>query len=62
MRQVVGMAPHTDPKADQLINSNMPAANPDRTATGGADALAKVDLAPILEPKIKEGRQNGSRG
>jgi hypothetical protein len=31
MRQVVGMAPHPDPKADTLINSNMPAANPDRT-------------------------------
>lgn len=32
MRQVVGMAPHSDPKADKLVNSNMPSANPDRTA------------------------------
>jgi hypothetical protein len=24
MRQAIGMAPHSDPKADQLVNSNMP--------------------------------------
>ena len=28
MRQVIGMAPHLDPKADQLVNSNMPQATP----------------------------------
>lgn len=28
IRQVVGMKPHSDPKADQLINSNMPQASP----------------------------------
>lgn len=28
MRQVVGMKPHSDPKADQLINSNMPQGSP----------------------------------
>jgi hypothetical protein len=32
MRQVVGMAPHPDPKADQLLNSNMPQGSP--TPTG----------------------------
>jgi hypothetical protein len=32
MRQVVGMAPHPDPKADQLVNSNMPQGSP--TPTG----------------------------
>ena len=26
MRQAIGMAPHSDPKADQLVNSNMPQA------------------------------------
>jgi hypothetical protein len=26
MRQVVGLAPHKDPKADLLLNSNMPVA------------------------------------
>lgn len=36
MRQVVGLAPHKDPKADKLVNSNMPAANPDRTNADGA--------------------------
>jgi hypothetical protein len=32
MPQVVGMAPHSDPKADQLLNSNMPQGSP--TPTG----------------------------
>lgn len=32
MRQVVGMKPHPDPKADQLLNSNMPQGSP--TPTG----------------------------
>lgn len=32
MRQVVGLAPHPNPKADQLINSNMPQGSP--TPTG----------------------------
>lgn len=43
IRQVVGMAPHSDPKADTLVNSNMPAANPDRTGTN-----------PSVEIKIEE--------
>jgi putative sterol carrier protein len=41
MRQVVGMAPHPDPKADQLLNSNMPQGSP--TPTG---------VVPIEEPPI----------
>jgi putative sterol carrier protein len=28
IRQVVGIKPHSDPKADQLVNSNMPTADP----------------------------------
>ena len=28
IRQVVGLAPHKDPKADKLVNSNMPQASP----------------------------------
>lgn len=35
MRQVVGFKPHSDPKADQLINSNMPQAAP--TGVTGVD-------------------------
>jgi hypothetical protein len=38
MRQVVGLKPHVDPKADKLVNSNMPAANPDRTAADGTQS------------------------
>lgn len=62
IRQVVGLPPHTDPKADKLINSNMPAANPDRTASNGADSPSKLELAPILVPNSGRDVQNGSRG
>ena len=62
IRQVVGLAPHSDPKADKLVNSNMPAANPDRTASNGAESPAKVDLTPILVPKSRKDVQNGSTG
>jgi putative sterol carrier protein len=63
IRQVVGLSPHSDPKADRLINSNMPAANPDRTATNGhvSDTnQSKLDLAPILVSKSRKDVQNGS--
>jgi Phage portal protein len=60
IRQVVGLSPHSDPKADKLINSNMPAANPDRTASNGAEDPAKVDLAPILVSRSRKDVQNGS--
>jgi hypothetical protein len=65
MRQVVGLAPHKDPKADKLINSNMPAANPDRTASNGAASNGKtpmLDLASIQDPRFRKEVQNGSRG
>src|SRR5436190_3936784 len=63
IRQVIGLSPHSDPKADRLINSNMPAANPDRTATNGhvSDTnQSKLDLAPILVSKSRKDVQNGS--
>jgi hypothetical protein len=64
IRQVVGLAPHQDPKADKLINSNMPAANPDRTATNGngssAKDLAMLDLESTVS-KLRKDVQNGSR-
>lgn len=63
IRQVVGMAPHSDPKADKLINSNMPSSNPDRTATNGSSSepdSSKIELAPILVPKSRKDVQNGS--
>lgn len=49
VRQVVGMAPHSDPKADKLVNSNMPSAitesatpvnEPVTDSTGSADILS----------------------
>ena len=60
IRQVVGLSPHSDPKADKLINSNMPAANPDRTASNGTEDPTKVDLAPILVSRSRKDVQNGS--
>jgi hypothetical protein len=65
IRQVVGFAPHNDPKADKLINSNMPAANPDRTAVNGDSSNGTptpTELAPILVPRSRKDVQNGSRG
>ncbi len=45
MRQVVGLAPHPDPKADQLVNSNMPQGSPTPTGvtpdTAGTDVMAQ---------------------
>lgn len=71
IRQVVGLAPHSDPKADKLINSNMPAANPDRTRVDGdekssngngaaAKDLAMLDLESAVS-KLRKDVQNGSR-
>jgi Phage portal protein len=62
MRQVVGMAPHPDPKADQLLNSNMPQGSPTPTGVVSEDAPSMLELEPIVIPKVKEGSQNGSRG
>ena len=65
MRQVVGLAPHKDPKADKLINSNMPAANPDRTASNGSASNGKtpmLDLYQAYDTKLRRNIQNGRRG
>lgn len=66
IRQVVGLAPHTDPKADRLVNSNMPAANPDRTAANGTgnghgNDPSMVDLQSTVS-KLRKDVQNGRRG
>lgn len=64
IRQVVGLAPHSDPKADKLVNSNMPTSNPDRTASDGNGAspkdLAMLDLESTVS-KLRKDVQNGSR-
>ena len=53
MRQVVGLAPHQDPKADKLINSNMPQALAENT--NGHSKLVETEMV-----KLKENIQNGS--
>lgn len=60
MRQVVGMAPHPDPKADQLINSNMPQGSP--TPTGvSSDGTIMYDLEPLDTSKLGKEVQNGAK-
>ena len=58
IRQVVGMAPSKDPKADQLTNSNMPQPNPnpDPATNGNAsqdpaitEVLSKVTNRPMMQ-------------
>lgn len=62
IRQVVGLAPSKDPKADKLINSNMPQADSAPNGNGKEAAPSKLELAPILVPKSGKDVQNGSRG
>lgn len=45
MRQVVGMKPHADPKADQLLNSNMPQGSPTPTGVTTDVATAPTPAA-----------------
>lgn len=58
MRQVVGMAPHSDPKADQLINSNMPVGYTGPRGASVEDSLSLVDLELTNRKEV----QNGSNG
>jgi putative sterol carrier protein len=70
MRQVVGLAPHNDPKADQLVNSNMPQGNPsdlpqEGSTNGHASVLDLIDNMPevtsaINDAKVRRSSQNGS--
>jgi hypothetical protein len=62
IRQVVGLAPHKDPKADKLVNSNMPQRNPEAALQTNGNGNGSSDLVPALDSRLKEGSQNGSRG
>jgi len=55
IRQVVGMAPHKDPKADKLVNSNMPAEGKMavRLTNGSSE---EVPAVPPLVPRVSNGR------
>ena len=61
MRQVVGMAPHSDPKADQLINSNMPTDLSYPRGTTMSDSPSRTEVERILAETRKE-VQNGRNG
>lgn len=56
MRQVVGLAPHKDPKADLLLNSNMP------VAKATPDNVVLNERALVVDPRLRKDVQNGSRG
>lgn len=59
MRQVVGMKPHSDPKADQLLNSNMPQGSP--TPTGVQDLKSSPEIDSVVEKILSEaGSSNGN--
>ena len=62
IRQVVGLAPHSDPKADKLVNSNMPNASLGSASTPPKETVSMTELAPILVPESRKDVQNGSRG
>jgi Phage portal protein len=53
MRQAIGMAPHSDPKADQLVNSNMPQAD-----TGVPSTRIKSD--PVVDRILEKVKTNGN--
>jgi hypothetical protein len=60
MRQVIGMKPHPNPKADQLINSNMPQAAPTGVTTQTDPNT--IDVTPTLHSNLRKEVHNGSGG
>jgi putative sterol carrier protein len=60
MRQVVGMAPHDDPKADKLVNSNMPQSSSLNGATSVTYPVLPEVTAAINDAKVRRSSQNGS--
>jgi Phage portal protein len=58
IRQVVGFAPHSDPKADKLQNSNMPQISPTSNGSVSEQDPAIAEVVSTLRKDV----QNGSRG
>jgi putative sterol carrier protein len=56
IRQVVGMAPHKDPKADQLVNSNMPETVPVKITNGNGSDSKEAPAVPDLVRRLSNGR------
>lgn len=55
MRQVIGMKPHPDPKADQLVNANMPQGSPTPTGVKTQDTpVANSTTMPDLASSFDE--------
>ena len=52
IRQFIGLKPHDDPKADQLVNSNMPQPVVDPTAPVAADPGTTAPDAPPIDPAV----------
>lgn len=62
IRQVVGLAPHSDPKADKLQNSNMPQADPSSNGTQPTVKLAIPASPEVAATRVRRDVQNGSKG
>lgn len=61
IRQVVGLAPHPDPKADQLVNSNMPQGSPTPTGVTQPNQAVHDVVESIVSQRLRRHIQNGSR-
>jgi len=55
IRQVVGMAPHKDPKADKLVNSNMPEESKMAVRLTNGASKEIPDIPPLV-PRVSNGR------
>jgi Phage portal protein len=60
IRQVVGLAPHPDPKADQLLNSNMPQGSPTPTGVVVKENGVVAEEKILADPRLRRSIQNGS--
>jgi Phage portal protein len=59
-RQIIGLAPSKDPKADQLINSNMPVAKAIDGALSNQDPVMAEVASAVSDAKVRRNIQNGS--
>lgn len=62
IRQIVGRPPHPDPKANQLINSNMPQGSTTPDGVTPQQDPAMLDILPTADSKLRKVGQNGSKG
>lgn len=60
IRGVIGFKPSKDPKANQLVNSNMPQATPPDNSSGGNDDSESESVDPFAGVGSTNGSSNGS--